>query len=57
MLSKNEVGPGKYNIREGRDPLASFHPKKITSNITSFSVAQRPIGAPHPGQKNMPDPT
>ena len=45
MMSTWHEGPAKYNIRDCIDPLASFHAKKITSNVTnhSFTVAPRPF--------------
>ena len=46
MNDKQNQGPGKYNIRNCRDPGASFHPKKITSYKSSFTESKRPLGAP-----------
>ena len=53
MIGRENSGP-KYNIREGQDDKASFQPKKITSQITGFSLETRPIGAPNHTVNNPP---
>ena len=49
---KEGPGPATRNIRDSRDPLASFKPKKITSMKTGFSLDKREVGLPEPNFAN-----
>jgi len=44
---KEGPGPASFNLREGKDPLVSFQPKKISSTKTGFNLHKREVGMPH----------
>ena len=49
---KEGDGPAILNIRDGKDPLASFKPKKITSVKHGFAQHKRDLGMPQPNYRN-----
>ena len=50
--SKEGPGPATLNIRDGKDPLASFIPKKISSTRTGLPQDKRQVGQPLPNHEN-----
>lgn len=49
---KEGPGPAGLNLRDGKDPRASFHPKKISSTKTGFAQEKREVGLPSANFKN-----
>ena len=49
---KEGPGPQTRNIRDGKDPLTSFKPKKISSTKTGMALDKRYIGLPHSNFEN-----
>lgn len=48
---KESPGP-TINLRDGKDPLVSFQPKKHASTKTGFAMNKREVGLPHSNYQN-----
>ena len=51
---KEGHGPAVLNIRDGKDPKASFKPKKISSTKGGWSINKREVGLPNANHENPP---